>query len=175
MLDIVKEIQADNFTHFNCLQEKFQPLVNAWLYKINPHPNDKEDYLSCAKVVLLESARSYDFTKNVPFASYYKINLYHWFGNHMMKKKWPMASSNAADNESIEIDFNSRLVSDEKLKLILDCSCHLTKQEKFILNALLNNQSTKEIAEQLDLSKKTILNKKYMIIKKIKEMIKEGV
>lgn len=171
MLEIVKEIQTNDYTHFNGLLERFQPLILSWLHKINAYSNDKEDYISHAKIILLESAKNYDFKKHVPFQSYYKINLYHWYGNYMNKKKWPTAYYEETIDESTEIDFDSELIREEELITIQQFSEHLTEHEKIILDGLLNNLSTKEIAEQIGLSKKTVLNKKYMMIKKIKEQV----
>lgn len=168
LLSIIKEIQADNFTHFDSLQKQFLPLILSWVHKTKAHPNDREDYISQAKIILLESAKSYDFRRNVPFASYYKINLYHWYGNQMTKKKWPVLSYEHLEDESTETDFDMELLNREKIEEIKKLSPCLTLHEQYILEGMLRNKAAKDIAKEMGLSKKTVLNKKYIMIKKIR-------
>ena len=167
--DVIREIQADNFTRFDSLHKQFLPLIFSWLYKIQAPQSDREDYMSQAKIILLESAKRYDFTRNVPFASYYKINLYHWYGNHMTKKRWNLLPYEQVLQESTETDFDKELLNKEKIKMIHKLQCYLTKQEVIILEGILNGLSEKEIARGMGLSKKTVLNKKYIMISKLKK------
>ena len=117
---------------------------------------------------MLESAKNYDFRRNVPFASYYKINLYHWYGNQLTKKDWPLLSYEHLQDECTETDFDTELLNKEKIKAIKAISRHLTEHEQYILEGMLNNKVAKEIAREMGLSKKTVLNKKYIMIKKLR-------
>ena len=165
----VIEIQKNNLAHFNNLMEKFKPLILSWLKKIHQlYTNETEDYMSIAKIILLECARKYDASKNVPFASYYKINLYHWYGNQMQKRKINCTSLETIHEESESIDFTEHLQKEKNVKLLKKSMKNLTKQERDILKELMEGQSALEIAKHLKLSKKTILNKKYIIIKKMR-------
>ena len=50
----------------------------------------------------------------------------------------------------------------------------LDHKEQLIFKKLMNGQSALEIARDLQLSKKTILNKKYIIINKLKKTLSES-
>lgn len=168
MQEIIREIQADNFTHFDSLHKQFIPLVYSWLYKIRASQNDREDYMSQAKIILLESAKHYDFTRNVPFASYYKINLYNWYGNHMSKKKWDTLPYSFIEEGCLD-NIEEGLLHEEQMNCILNLKRVLTEQECIILKGLIKDKSTNEIAKEMGLSKKTILNKKYAMLSKIRK------
>lgn len=173
----VHEIQRGQLEHFPLLLEQFKPLILSWLKRIHQlHTSETEDYMSMAKIILLECAKSYDSTKNVPFQSYYKIKLYHWYGNQLQKRRIEYIS---LENERLDTydfldeNFTKTLELEEQMELIYSCIDTLQDQEKEIFLLLLAGLSPREIGEQYRLSKKTIQNKKYIIIKKLQEAIKE--
>lgn len=169
----VDEVQHGDMNRFNELEEKFKPMILTWLKKIHQlNTNETEDYLSVAKIILLECAKKFDKTKNVPFASYYKISLYHWYGNQMRKKKVECISlENFYNVTGIEDDYCDDNDIKEKVQLLALSMGSLNTQEQDILNKLLEGQSPIEIAHSLNLSKKTVLNRKYIIIKKLRAVI----
>ena len=172
---IVMEYQAGETKNLNHLIESFKPLVLSWLRKIHQlHSHESEDYASMAKIILLECASKYDTTKNVPFESYYKICLYHWYGNHMRKKEIQCLSlENIFNYEKIEDVY---LCEDENnVKLLLEGMEFLNEQEQDILVRLLQGQLPLQIANDMHLSKKTILNKKYIIIKKMRTIVEKNI
>lgn len=61
----------------------------------------------------------------------------------------------------------------ERIQKVYACILKLNQQEKVIVKYLLQGLNAEEIAHLLHLSKKTILNRKYIIIKKIKGMLGE--
>lgn len=165
----VTQIQQGNFEDFSLLMEQFKPLILSWLKKIHQlHTSETEDYISMAKIILLECAKSYDAHKNVPFQSYYKIKLYNWYGNQMQKKKFNCTSIEEAYHHGTDIDFTKAIEKEKNALLLKEGMALLTLQEQGILKKLLEGQTATEIAKQMKLSKKTILNKKYIIIKKMK-------
>ena len=174
----VEEIQKGELEHFPLLLEQFKPLILCWLKRIHHlHTSEMEDYLSMAKIILLECAKSYNSKKNVPFQSYYKIKLYHWYGNQIQKRKLEcitLEESLAMDhNQFIEEIVIQDAEKKERIQKVYACILKLNQQEKVIVKYLLQGLSAEEIAHLLHLSKKTILNRKYIIIKKIKEMLEE--
>ena len=165
----VTQIQQGNFEDFSLLMESFKPLILSWLKKIHQlHTDETEDYISMAKIILLECATTYDINRNVPFQSYYKIKLYNWYGNQIQKKKLNCINIEEAYHHGIDIDFIEEIEKEKNALLLRKGMALLTSQEQGILKKLLEGQTASEIAKQMKLSKKTILNKKYIIIKKMK-------
>ncbi len=171
MQEVIREIKKGDYTNFLTLLEKFNPLIYNWLYKIKANKNNREDFYSSAKIILLESVKSFDENKGVPFPSYYKIKLYNWYGNQIAKDKKTVALYIKEYDGVENINFDKNLFTEEKILLIKNKSQNLTAQEQKILDKLLKSQSEKDIAKDLGLSKKTILNKKYIIIAKLKKIL----
>ena len=165
----VTQIKKGNFESFPILLESFKPLILSWLRKIHQlHTSETEDYISMAKIILLECAETYDARKKVPFQSYYKIKLYNWYGNQMQRKKFHCINIEEAYQHGIDIDFTEEIEKEKNALLLEKSMATLTDQEQDIIKKLLEGQTASEIAKQMKLSKKTILNKKYIIIKKMK-------
>lgn len=174
----VREIQRGQLEHFPLLLEQFKPLILSWLKRIHQlHTSETEDYMSMAKIILLECAKSYDSTKNVPFQSYYKIKLYHWYGNQLQKRKVECISfedEQMNGEDFLNDNFTKDLERKEQLERIYNYIDKLPKQEKEIFLLLLAGLSPREIGEQYHLSKKTIQNKKYIIIKKLQRAVQQS-
>lgn len=170
----VLEYQQGNMKNLNQLIECFKPLVVSWIKKIHQqHTHETEDYTSMAKIILLECAQKFDASRKVPFESYYKICLYHWYGNHMRKREIQCLSlENIFNAESIEDVYLSD--DDSSIKLLLEGMEFLNEQEQDILNRLLHGQLPLQIAHDMHLAKKTILNKKYIIIKKMRTIVEKN-
>ena len=165
----IEAIQQGDFDSFLELTERFKPLVFSWLRKIHQlHTEQTEDYISMAKVILLECAKNYDKRRRVPFESYYKISLYNWYGNQMQKKKLACVSLNEMIGHEETPDLLEQLEQKNKILHLAQHMDKLSDQEQEILKHLMNGESAAEIGKLLHLSKKTILNKKYIIIKKMK-------
>ena len=175
MYRFIFEIQSNYLEHFPQLFELFHPLIYAWLRKIHKlYSVEKEDYLSIAKIVLLECAKNYSFEKNVPFQSYFKIALYHWYGNQMKKKQLTTTNLDETMPPIASDDWLHELERKSELHQVAIMIQSLDHKEQLIFKKLMNGQSALEIARDLQLSKKTILNKKYIIINKLKKTLSES-
>ncbi len=173
LLTIIQEIQCKNFTRFNELIALFNPLIYSWLGKIKVPYDEREDYLSHAKIVLMECAIHYDVNRNVPFESYFKIKLYHFYGNHISKKQIQTLSlvNESLYDEMVTVDFDTSLEKEERIQMLLALDHHLTNQESYILHALLHGDTILQISKTLGITTKTVLNKKYKIISKMKQLL----
>ena len=175
MHQYVHEIQMNNLEHFTQLYEMFHPLIYAWLRKTHKlYTSEKEDYLSIAKIILLECAKNYVSEKNVPFQSYFKISLYHWYGNQLKKKQLTTTNLDETMPPIESNDWLSELERKSELHQVDIMIQSLDHKEQLIFKKLTNGQSALEIARDLQLSKKTILNKKYIIINKLKKTLSES-
>lgn len=172
--ELVKRIQQGHLECLPLLQDFFNPLLISWLRKIRQlHKPEEEDYRSIAKIILLECSKNFDFKRGVRFEAYYKITLYHWYGNQIKKKQLYMIDI-AGEIETVYVAEETDHMEIQEKKLVLEKHmAALNIQEKKIFSLLIQGMKVEEIARQLKLSKKTILNKKYMIISKLKNAILE--
>lgn len=168
----ITAIQAGNLTEFEKLLTQFEPLIYSWLKKNKKlHTAEQEDYYSLAKTILLECALNYEADKHVPFPSYYKIKLWHKTGNIIHKKKYQYISLEALGDTSNLDDFTTDYEYKEQLRQLQLARQQLTKQENDLLDKILMGYEAKEIAALYHLKKKTILNRKYLLVKKLKQII----
>lgn len=121
-----------------------------------------------AKVILLECCNQYDQGRGVPFASYYKITLYNTYANHKKKKVVPTTLLQEVEmqEETVEdIDYQI------KKKMFNEAMETLSITDQKILLRIVQGFSHQQIADELNISKKTVLNRKYASIQKLKKVI----
>lgn len=169
--EMVLLIQRGEVHYYEAIQQAFRPLIFSWLKKTHQLcTSEKEDLYSQALLILWECIIAFDVKKGVPFASYYKLSLYHWYGSYMQKKK-PLLSYQVDYYMSEQVEEDrviETLIEKEQIDAIVRYVHTLSQDEQTLFHALLQEQSTKEIAEQMHLTKKTIQNKKYALVKKIR-------
>ena len=172
---MVTQLQQGNHESFKELREQFKPLIYSWLKKTHQlHTSEKEDYLSQAYLILWECIQSYDHTKGVAFASYYKIKLYHWYGNQMQKKKLQCVALEEASIQLQDQDHLFRqLWTSCQLQIIEHHLKDVSQEEKKLFHALVQDKSMEELARDMQLTKKTVQNKKYALLKKIRMMLRQ--
>lgn len=171
---MVQVIQAGHLEEFNLLLTQFEPLIMSWLKKNKKlYDSEREDYYSMAKIILLECALNFDFTKHVPFPSYYKITLWHTTGNFIRKKKPLCVSLDTYGDERDPKDFTEDYERKEQLQKLKSFSKVLTAREQDILEKVQEGYEIGEIAAMLGIKKKTVQNQKYIAIKKLKAAIQE--
>lgn len=167
MYKLIQEYKKGNTDVYPQIEKMFHPLIFSWLKKIKHlHSQEKEDYLSQSKLILIECLTAYNPTYNVPFESYYKIKLYHWYSNHYRKKKCDTIpiSETSFSIEDILIEKERR----EQMLLAIE---KLTETEKVIMFKYIEGYTTKEIAEELNMNTKTVINKKNICIDKIRNYL----
>lgn len=168
--EMVLLIQRGETHHYEAIQQAFQPLIYSWLKKTHQlYTSEKEDLYSQALLILWECIIAFDVKKGVPFASYYKLSLYHWYGSYMQKKKPLPSCQTDYMSEQVEDDrVIETLIEKEQMAEVVRFVQTLSQDEQKLFHALLQEQPTKKIAEQMHLTKKTIQNKKYALVKKIR-------
>lgn len=173
--EMVSQLQQGKQEHFNELCERFNPLIYSWLKKIHQlYTPEKEDYLSEAHLILWECVQDFDYTRGVNFASYYKIKLYHWYGNQMQKKKlnYVALEEVKAVSEEEQECFKKLWIKDQ-LEMIKSCLKDVSEEERALFHALIQDKTIEEIAKEMERTKKTVQNKKYALIKKIRLMLRQ--
>lgn len=167
ILNLIKRVKKGESDAFIELYERFRPLIIAWLKQSRElYQENRQDYESKAKIILYECAKSYDEGRGVPFQSYYKIKLYHWYANHKRKKHVQTISIKSAE----QVPCENQEAEDYK-EQIKGAIGHLTEIQRDIILKIMEGFTEKQIAELFGLSKKTIQNKKYEAIAKLKEIV----
>ena len=168
--NLIRSIKKGEAFAFLELHERFKPLIIAWMKQSKElYQNNREDYESMAKIILYECAQNYDEGRGVPFESYYKIKLYHWYANHKRKKQVETVGLNAI-NDLIK---EQEQVFNEKRHQFNMALSELSETHQKIVLRIVQGFTKEQIAQELGLSKKTILNKKYEAISKLKEIIQK--
>ncbi len=171
---LIQSIKRGDSSGLSEVHQRFRPLIISWLKQTKElYQQNREDYESMAKIILLECIKKYDTQKGVPFESFYKITLYHWYANHKRKKTFETVklTEDIATYEDIHII--QQIEYEEKKQCIQNGIAILTEQERFIILRVLENFTPEQIAQEMNLSKKTILNKKYQAIAKLKSYTQE--
>lgn len=172
MEELVQAIQKGQVETLQELLKLFEPLIYSWLKKTKKlHTPEEEDYYSLAKITLLECALNYQAEKGVPFQSYYKITLWHKTGNIIHKKHHPCISLELFGETEEAKSFTMHDEQREQLEQLQHARLFLTAKECDLLDKILQGYKAKEIAMMYGLKKKTILNRKCLLVKKLKELL----
>ena len=172
ILDTVRRLKNGEAAAFTELYERFRPLIIAWMKQTKElYQQNREDFESMAKVILYESAQKYDEARGVPFESFYKINLYHWYGNYKRKKRYKEVELTEAAEQMNESIQESLVEMKEKKIMLNNALSQLSSMEYNIILRIMQGFTEQQIADEYSLSKKTIQNKKYVAMAKMKEFI----
>lgn len=171
---LISKVKQGDCQAYIELYNRFKPLIITWLKQSKElYQKDREDYESTAKLILYECAQDYDEGRGVPFESYYKIKLYHWYGNHK-KKKTPICVELQEISEHYQDMYEQILEKKEKkstMCIALNC---LTEMERDIVLRIMEGFTEEQIATEYGLCRKTIQNKKYAAVSKMKKFIHEN-
>lgn len=173
-----KEDQAEEA--LMTLWESFQPLVIRSMQKFYITIPQREDIRQEAFLKLLECANKYDVSQNVPFESYYKMNLHFWFLNRIRKKtellvvdqNWQGGFSMTDVMESTMGNASEILALNETHEVLKDALGTLTqKQRQAVVLFYLKGIKLVEIAKHMGCSYKVAYKHKEAGIKKIRKQM----
>lgn len=171
---LINKVKQGDCQAYIELYNRFKPLIIAWLKQSKElYQKEREDYESTAKMILYECAMNFDEGRGVPFESYYKIKLYHWYANHK-KKKLPICVELQEIREQKNDIYEQILEQREKkstMCIALNC---LTESERDIILRIMEGFTEEQIASEYGLCRKTVQNKKYAAISKMKKFIQEN-
>lgn len=162
------------------LWESFQPLVYSSMRKFYVAMSEQENISQEAFIQLLLCANKYDPSLNVPFESFYKMNLHYWFLGQINKKKellvvdqdWQNGFS-MADLEQSTIGNAQEATQLSELQMILAKALEtLTeKQRQVVVLFYLKNVKLVDIAKGMGCSYKVAYKHKDAGIKKIRKQM----
>ncbi len=162
------------------LWESFQPLVLRSMQKFYITIAQREDVRQEAFLQLLECANKYDLSQNVPFESYYKMNLHYWFLNRIRQKtellvvdqNWQDGFSMTDVMESTMGNAPEIIGLNETHRILKGALETLTeKQRQAVVLFYLKEIKLVEIAKHMGCSYKVAYKHKEAGIKKIRKQI----
>lgn len=169
MYTIIEEIQNGSSVNFEELLKKFKPLIFKWLMQSKQIATEqREDLFSEAKLLLYECALKYDKSKGVPFESFYKITLYHWYSNKYRKKQIETVALEERQ-ESSENNMESSIIMAMVIDEVRRLARQMNENDQKIINLTIEGYGSKEVAFILGMKYKTLRNRKALILKKIRD------
>lgn len=165
-----------------------QKLVYYLVKQLNVVHNNFEDMVSIGTIGLIKAAASYDYEKDIRFATYatrcIKNEIFMYFRKENMRANdISLEASLSVDSDGNELtlseivaspgDFTEELASDEIfenfINIVLNC---LTKKERLIMLYRIANVNQQEIANEINISQSYISRLEKALAKKITTYLK---
>ena len=177
---IQKSLKGDK-NYQEKLLKRLKPLIFKNIYKYySPSNIITEDLLQEGYIVILQSLKDYDKSKNVHFLQYVKIALFYFYKNYYKKdmKNTTISMEDLSamgkelkSNSSNQID---ELINKEERNLLNKRFNKLTKKEQIVLRLFYFDQySIQKISERLNINNRAVINIKYNALRKLRKMMKK--
>lgn len=141
---------------------------------------ETDEALDEAREVTMDAIESYDEDK-AGFGGYLKYRLYYHFLDKSKEQRpdslndLDKSNNELVDTLSADVDIERDLIEKEEIETLYEAIKTLSQDEKIlILLKYVEGKSHKEIAEICGLSPKTITNRHYKIIKKLRKKLERG-
>lgn len=177
---IQKSLKGDK-NYQEKLLKRLNPLIFKNIYKYyNPSNIITEDLLQEGYIVILQSLKDYDKSKNVHFLQYVKIRLFYFYKNYF-KKNIKSTTISIEELSSIGKELKSdnsnqidSIIKKEERNLLNQCFKELTKKEQAVLHLFYcERYSIQKTSEKLNLNNRAVVNIKYNAIKKLRKMMEK--
>lgn len=137
----------------------------------------EDDLMQECYLQLLKCLEKYDASLGVPFASYYKIQLYGWRANQNRKKTDHLSQVADLEDEITQIaDETVNIELQTQNKILLEQNLQVLKHMKvndqaLVIGYYLQHRSLKDLAEELGIKYKSAEYKKTQAIKYLKSIL----
>ena len=149
------------------LLERYKPLMLSMIRRYTYQPEQQEDYLSEAAIVLLSALNSYNEERGVPFGGYLKKELFYYFVN-VAKKHHNLVSLDTppGDDDSFSLletladdhDFSAELIHREELTDLERYLPRLRPRQRWIIiEHYGKNRSFRELAQSLGVTPNSLV------------------
>lgn len=174
---IIQESLKGDKNYQEILLERLNPLIYKNIYKYyDPSNIITEDLLQEGYIIILQSLKSYDKSKNVHFLQYVKIQLYYFYKN--LNKKTIKNTISIEDLKGIGKEIKSSdanqidaMIKKEENDMLYNCLYKLTTKEQEILHLFYFKQySIHQISEESNLNHRAVINIKCNALNKLKKM-----
>lgn len=158
---------------------KLNPLIISSIRRYYNKKDIYEDLIQDGYEVILKSIKDYDTDKGVHFLGYVKSMLKYCYLNKHKEKK--LLSLNEPIDDELELmdliigdeegPLKQIVEQDESSVLYNSLNCLTKRQKRIIADFYINGKAINEIAEELGISYRTVVNIKVSAMKKLKEII----
>lgn len=167
------------------LLNKLRPLIISSINKYYPNSRDYEDLIQDGNIVIIECINNYDISKGVYFLGYVKTMLkYNYLQNHRLKHMISLNSPVGDDNDNEMMDLLKSedlepietLIITETNEILRNCLGVLTERQRdIVIFFYIENISIGDIAKNLQISYRTVVNTKTKAIDKLRrELLRKG-
>ncbi len=176
---LLKESREKDRLSRERLLKSLEPLIISSIRKYYNRPSEYEDLLQEGRVLVLECLDSYDESKRTHFLGYVKhMLMYHYLDKNKNKVCLSLNEKIGVDGEEELVDLlesNNEDVLDRIIRFevgrdVKDSILKLTdKQRKIIFDFYIKGKKIDKIAEELNISYRTVVNIKNTALKKLKK------
>lgn len=162
--------------------ERLKPLILAQIKRYYNKNHDYDDLISQGHLVILECLKNFDRSRGVKFLGYVKCQLmYSYLGNHNEKHHFSLNTPISHDGEDEKIDLLESK-DNSPLDVFLIWETHqdlyhalssLTKRQREVITLFyIDGMSIPEVAEELGIAYRTVVNTKTYALDKLKVKLK---
>ncbi|TJX14408.1 sigma-70 family RNA polymerase sigma factor [Tissierella creatinini] len=176
---LLKESRKGDSLSRERLLKSLEPLIISSIRKYCNRPNEYEDLLQEGRVLVLECLDSYDESKGTHFLGYVKHMLMYYYLDKNKKKVCLSLNEkigNDGEEEIIDLlesndeDVLDTLIRFELGRHVKDSILKLTdKQRKIVFDFYIKGKKIDKIAEELNISYRTVVNIKNAALGKLKK------
>ena len=155
---------------------KLQPLLISSIRRYYNKPKEYEDLMQDGNLKIIESINSFDGEKGVHFLGYIKLNIKYLYLDKHKEKIHQSLNQQLDDGETEmidllveeEVDFLESIIRDENRIIIKEALALLTPRQREVIQLYyVKNMNMLEIAEELGISYRTVVNTKTKALEKM--------
>lgn len=179
--NLVEKAKNGNKKALEEVVESLKPLVIASIRRYYNKPKEYDDLIQDGNLRIIESIYEYDKSKKVHFLGFIKMNLkFLYLDKHKQKFHLSLDETIGEEDDSSridylvsdEVDFLESIVDEENKALVKKALSTLTeKQRKIIEMFYWKNMAIGDIAEELDLAYRTVVNTRVQAMEKIRKAV----
>ena len=176
--DLLVRAKSGDVNAKELLLKKVRGLIINQVKKYNPVGIDYEDLIQDGYIVTLEAIENYDQNRGVYFLGYLKAMLRFYYLEKGREKTYTSLNIVVGDDNNFELidfledDFNLEdfIVEKEEVDTLKEALNSLTsRQRKVVVLYYLKNYSIGEVASELGVSYRTVVNTKVTAVNKLKK------
>lgn len=179
---LVEKAKNDDEKALEEVVESLKPLVIASIRRYYNKPQEYDDLIQDGNLRIIESIYEYNKSKQVHFLGFIKMNLkFLYLDKHKQKFHLSLDENIGEDDDSSrmdylvsdEVDFLESIVDEENRDLVEKALDTLTeKQRKIIEMFYWKDMAIGEIAEELGLAYRTVVNTRSQAMEKMRKAVK---
>lgn len=176
--ELVNKAREEDKESIEEIIKRLQPLIISSIRKYYNNYKEYEDLVQDGNLMILQSIKDYDHTRGVHFLGYIKTNLRFLYLDKHKRKHHMSLNEPIGDGESEiidllvseDMDILDMLIENERNDMLKKSLDILTdRQKQVIIYFYVNRMSIDDIAKNLGISYRTVVNTKTRAIEKLKQ------